>query len=500
MRSRPTTSSALARVRALVASRIGVDRRALAAFRVALALCLCLDLALRARNLTAFYTDAGVLPRTALRDLYPAISALSVHALSGTAWFEIALFALAAGFALALLVGYHTRLALLVSFVLLVSLQARNPLVLNGGDSLLRRLTLWGLLLPLGARWSLDARARVGDATDRSAGVVSAASAALLLQVVFVYVVTALFKHQGTLWDRGLAIRYVFDLREFTVFLGPVLAHHSLLLTAMDYGWVALLTCAPLLVLTTGRARAVLVGCFALAHVGLLCTIGVGIFPLVDLVALLPFVPPFVWDAVEDRLARSRLPALADDVATRLRSPRALTPSLPAPAPVGRLARGTLTVVVCLLLVGMCVWNAASLGYVHLGDDAGGVNPEAYGWNMFAPDPVTTDVWYVAPARLTTGERVDAITGDAVSWAPPPSFAARYPSARWRKYLRNVHKRDLGGLEAGYAGYLCSRWNATHDSGIERLRLAVAVKRARLGGPESVRHHERWNGTCASVT
>lgn len=495
MRS-PNQSAVGERVRALFASRLGVDRRALATFRVALGLLLCLDLVLRVRTLRVFYTDAGVLPRGTLHALYPTLSRLSLHTLSGAVWFEVVLFVLAAGCALALLLGYHSRLALLASFVLLVSLQARNPLVLNGGDSLLRRLLFWGLLLPLGTRWSLDARVRMRNGL--STRVATAASAALLLQVVLVYVVTVLFKHQGTLWGRGLAVRYVFDLREFTVFLGPVLAGHALPLTVVNYGWMALLACAPLLVLTTERVRAALVGAFALAHLGLLCTIGVGVFPLVDLVALVPFVPSFVWDAVERRLNRSGLPAAADALARRLPTPRNVTPTLPAGT--ARVASRGLAVVVCLLLVAMCAWNAASLGYVDVGGNEGSVDPQAYGWNMFAPNPVTTEVWYVAPARTSAGERIDAITGEAVSWAPPPSFERQYPTARWRKLLRNAHKRDLVGIQRAYAGSLCTRWNATHADGLEQISIAVAVQEAQLDGPEPVRHDVRWNGTCASVT
>ncbi|MBP2250009.1 hypothetical protein J2754_000306 [Halarchaeum solikamskense] len=498
MRFRQRTAALVARLRSGFDARFGVDRRGLAAFRLALGALLCLDLLLRARSLRAFYTDAGVLPRGTLHALYPTLSRLSIHALSGALWVEVALFALAAAFALAVLLGYHTRLALLCSFVLLVSLHARNPLVLNGGDSLLRRLTFWGLLLPLGSRWSLDALARVraGVRDARPTRVATAASAALLLQVVLVYAVTALFKHHGTLWGRGLAVRYVFDLREFTVFLGPALAGHALPLTVANDAWLALLTCAPLLVLATGRIRAALVGAFALAHVGLLCTIGVGIFPLVDLVALLPFVPSFVWDGVERRLDRSRLPAVTGALADRLPTPRAVAPALPAGA--RRAARRGLAVVVCVLLVAMCAWNAASLGYADLGTE-GRVDPGQYGWNMFAPDPVTTEVWYVAPAETTGGERVDAITGEAVSWAPPPSFERQYPTARWRKLLRNAHKRDLAGVQRAYAGYLCTRWNAAHADDLERIAVAVAVQDARLDGPEPVTHEVRWRGTCAAA-
>ena len=58
---------------------------------------------------------------------------------------------------LALMVGWHTRLATAVCWVLTVSLHNRNPLVLHSGDVIIRRCSS-GHFLPLGARWSIDAR------------------------------------------------------------------------------------------------------------------------------------------------------------------------------------------------------------------------------------------------------------------------------------------------------------------------------------------------------
>jgi len=63
-----------------LARRFGVDPRALAALRMSLGLLFLADLALRSRDLVAFYTDAGVLPRSVLREEFGGIAALSIHA------------------------------------------------------------------------------------------------------------------------------------------------------------------------------------------------------------------------------------------------------------------------------------------------------------------------------------------------------------------------------------------------------------------------------------
>ena len=51
---------------AKVVDIFGADLRSLATFRIVLALLVLSDLAIRATDLTAHYTDAGVMPRTDL--------------------------------------------------------------------------------------------------------------------------------------------------------------------------------------------------------------------------------------------------------------------------------------------------------------------------------------------------------------------------------------------------------------------------------------------------
>lgn len=83
--------------------------------------------------MSAFYTDDGVLPRSTLAEISPLLEAVSIHAISGSAWVQTGLLAVAACAAVGLLVGYRTRVSTGVSLVLLASLYARNPYVINGG-------------------------------------------------------------------------------------------------------------------------------------------------------------------------------------------------------------------------------------------------------------------------------------------------------------------------------------------------------------------------------
>lgn len=457
--------STVARIRNAFTRRFGVDPRALGAFRASLGVVLLVDVVLRARSLTTFYSDAGVLPRSALATLYPAFHSVSLHAISGAVWVQAALFLLAAGFAAALVVGYRTRLATFASVLLLVSLHARNPLVLNAGDVLLRRLLFWGVFLPLGARWAVDAR---GGERRREA-VAGLATACLLIQVVLVYTTNVAFKLRGDAWIHGDAIRYVFNLDQFTVGFAPVALAYPALLEAAAWGWFALICSSVLLIVLTGRARTVLVSLFAGGHVGMLLTMDLGIFPLVSLVALLPFLPATVWDRVDD-LTRPLAPT-----ATRWRS----TMSVPEFSfTFGRRTRALRSAVLATLLVVMLAVNVMATGVVAVPATVPD-EIEDRSWNMFG-NPPQSEGWYVAHGTFESGRQVRTSVASN-RWDRPPDGQGIYPKARWRKYQSKLSRTDDEALRERLAADVCRRWTAAADEPLRSITIEYVRERTRLG-------------------
>lgn len=465
-------------------SRVRVDARALAGFRVALGVLLLADLLLRARSLRAFYTDAGVLPRSALvtgaDPLHP-----SIHLAVGDAWGQALLFALAGAFALALTVGYRTTLATAGSWLLLVSLHNRMPGVLNGGDVLLRLLLFWALFLPLGAYWSVDSRQdERGPDT-----VASVASAALLCQVVLMYATNAALKSAGEYWVAGTGIQYAFSLEQFTVLFGDHLAAFPTVLHVLDYLWLAAITFSFLLVVLTGWKRVALVAVFVGLHLGMVLTMRLGLFPLISIAGLLPFLPSVFWDELSARVSRRRPVGALARWHVRLADWLPTVRVSDVPAVVGRWHARVRTVVPLVFLVLILLWNVQFLGYTEVaGYDT---VPEAAEpaidltrtdqyWSMFAPDPYLTDGWVVAPGTLANGSRVDAFRGGDVSWGPPEDVSATYPTARWRKYLVGLWRYDTHHREL-FAEYLCDRWDRTHDSDLRAVSVYFVEQPTRLG-------------------
>ena len=75
---------------------------------------------------------------------------VSAHALVlGNGGFEIV-------FGLLLLVGFYSRFAAFVSWILYISIVNRNPMLYNFMNSFIGILIFWSIFLPLGARYSFD--------------------------------------------------------------------------------------------------------------------------------------------------------------------------------------------------------------------------------------------------------------------------------------------------------------------------------------------------------
>lgn len=349
----------------------------------------------------------------------------------------------------------------------------------------------------------------------------------LLVQPIVLYVVNAVIKLHGDVWPSGRAVRLVFSIDSLTVFLGEHLTAYPAVLETMGTAWVVLLCCSPLLILTAGRTRTAVVTAFASAHAGMALTLGVGLFPLVSIAALLPYLPPTAWDAIERpwngsvevmRRLKAETQRRVVDVgeslakrtgvfAGRARSQACPDVTIASATGIGpgvsvdraRVAATAQSVgrgVATAMVIAVRVWNGAALGYIETPEtDAIAVSPQEARWDMFAPSPPKTDVWYVAVGRLDD-EPVGVIRGGDLAWNRSQRRWRSYPSARWRKYLEVVRWGDDQQLRRHFASALCARWDASHRRQLASVTVYVMSQETRLNGEgeptrrSSVREHE----------
>lgn len=159
-----------------------LDLRALALFRALLGVLIAINLGCRSSEAGVFLSDAGVLPR-ALRYALETGSAWSLADIHGSAAFQRLLLVIGIAAALALALGYRSRMAALTAWAIVISVQHRNPFMVVDIDVLLAALLFWALFLPLNGRWSMDAALSITPPPSSPAHR-SIASAALLLQIL----------------------------------------------------------------------------------------------------------------------------------------------------------------------------------------------------------------------------------------------------------------------------------------------------------------------------
>ena len=435
MGSNPTTPTRSARsgFARRIAELFELDTRSLALFRIGLGLLVLFDASGRFADLTAFYTDAGAVPRALTDELRGDAIPLSLYMLDGSALFAGSLLALHALAGACLLVGYRTRPATAIAWLLTFSIQHRNFLVENFGDLILRLLLLWALFLPLAARASLDQR-REREPAARS--FVSFGSAGFIVQLACVYLFTALLK-TGITWQDGSAI--AISLQNDTVAKLPQAAialGFPHLLVFLTHAVRAFEAIGPLLLFVPfalGPLRTALVFVFWSFHLGLFALLELGMFPLVCIVAWCAVLPAWFWDrigvparsrSVDRRRQWLALAALVLVVASNVST---LFPNTPYPALLG----------VPLRVSGL---------YQR--------------WKMFAPNPSKRDGWMIAVGRRADGAEEDLQNGGPVSWDKPGEISSYYPSWRWANYMRAVaHRRPP--VRQAFARWLCQRGTRT---------------------------------------
>lgn len=331
------TSSTWQWVRAKLVKVFGADLRSLAALRIVLGLLVLVDLSRRATDLVAHYSDEGVLPRS---NLDPSPYSFSLNTLSGTPEFQALLFALAALGALSMLVGYRTRLATFAVWLLILSIQLRNPLVLTGGDTLLHLLLFWSIFLPLGAVWSID-RVRASDASSgRHTNApqlcmrfFSVGTVALFLQIALMYWITAINKSgEEWRWD-GTALYYALSFDRGSTEFGSYLLNFPLLLTILTFATLALESLGPFALFSpvvNGPLRTATVAVFMGFHFGILATLSVGLFSLYAALCMVCFLPGWFWDSL--------VPKLSSGISRRVSALRRRTLSAPGTGRLGLLS------------------------------------------------------------------------------------------------------------------------------------------------------------------
>jgi hypothetical protein len=337
-----------------------------AVFRIALALAIAAFLLREWPHSRVLYGDRSPLSYEMALELGRLDGTFSVLQWSGGhLWFEI-VYTLTVFSALAVLVGWRTRITSVLLMVGVLSLENRNPLVGDGGDNVLRIMVIYLVFTRCAQVWSLDARrarARRKDAPygDRTGVALWSAAGLFLLvafgpdtgwplvlwilwavqglwyavnhwyprtegralleagasmlhntalltiavQVCLIYATSGWYKVQGSRWQEGSALHYALNMEYFAPWpwLSGLLAANTVLVLLMSYGTVMLQVAFPF-TLAHRKIKNVLLTVMIFEHLGIAVLLGIPFFSLAMVACDAVFLPTAFLMALGARCRR----------------------------------------------------------------------------------------------------------------------------------------------------------------------------------------------------
>ncbi len=462
-----------------------VDLRSLALLRVALGVLVLLDVWIRWPLARSMYSDAGCFPRSLATTWYeqttraPARGLIwSIHSLSGSeAWVET-LFVIEAVAAVLLILGLFSRVATLVCWFLVASMQTRNPLVVTSGDTLLKLMLMWSVFLPLARTGSLDSWLWQRLATPlRSMQYVSMASAGFILQFVLMYFFTGVAKCNDT-WFSGQAMEFVWRLDIYANETGKKLLEYSWLPPLISHATLLAELFAVWLVLSpwkTAWFRMAVLVIYWMFHIGIAVSMSIGLFPWICMTAWLVLLPGGLWDRIGvPNVSGESLRQTGWGVgATWLRA--------------GHWIAGA----VCgVLIVITLLWNLANLDegkrawLLPYGlEKIGRIATMDQHFQMFGKPPRESP-WFVCRAVLFDDREVDLYRkGEPVDIERSRNFQSVMPDLNWRKLHRNLMADKLRDFRQPLLDYAVRNWNESHPPE-QQVRTAELTMISEPTGPD----------------
>ncbi|KAN0026758.1 hypothetical protein ACTFIV_007749 [Dictyostelium citrinum] len=279
----------------------GVDKRALAAFRVCIGLIGIYDIIERWPDIKAHYSDEGILPRSTVSEVFWNKSWFSFHMMIGSVEGIQVLFLINLLVCFFLTIGYRSRLNMFLHYLFVISLQARNNVVGHGGDVYLRVISFFGIFLPLGSVFSIDSAFKrpVLRLEKKKFVLTNFVTFSIICQVIFLYVFSYVHK-TGDEWRVDYtASYYALQLDYFRTFLVDYIIEFPNVLKLMTIlvlyyeGFGAVLFFSPIF---TAPIRTLGAFGFTMLHIGFGAFMRLGIFSPTCATGTLVIYPTWFWD------------------------------------------------------------------------------------------------------------------------------------------------------------------------------------------------------------
>lgn len=392
-------------------------------------LVVCHDLLVRFSDFTAHYTDLGVLPLQAWYTQYKTPGFWSLAALSSNGIYTLILFFVGLAAAVALVFDKYVRLSTVLCWVVLLSLQNRNPILYQGGDDMLRMVLFWSVFIP-----------KYPKGTGKAYQIVGLATMALLIQALYPLFFSGLYKGAYEWWYKGTAFNYALQLDQLTRPFGLWLRQYPIvtgLLTRVVY--IVELAVLPVFLfpLFRERIRVIVFWTLFAFSLGIILCFMIGLFPLCIMACSVLFIPTSFWQRFKHREVEIYT---QDDASVLVWWGRRF--------------------VLLTFFITVLWWNVVDVRGSRVkfprsmvkGMVALRLNQT---WGMFAPTVFKDDGWLVLSAKLSNGDIVDLNNDNLpVDFEKPSYVLDRFKNDRWRKYTEQIYSSGNAHLRKYFADYL----------------------------------------------
>lgn len=440
-----------------------LDYRSLALFRIVLGSVLLWDLAIRSLDITAHYTDNGVLPRITAIQTFRDTTDFCIHLMSGSLLGQSLIFIFHAAVILAFILGYRTTISSVLGWLLIISLHSRNELLQHGGDHYLRILSFWAMFLPLGKCLSIDSKKRNEPKHD----FFSIVSIAFIFQMCAVYWFAAAEK-VGPEWiSEHSALQYALSISFFSQPFGKWLLNYPTLLGVLTSSTLWLEYILPFfffLPFFTAWFRSISIISLFIFHLLIGMALYLGSLPYVFMIPLVALIPYRLWSIqlrkIDKPFHGMQLPPIHLPIGKFFSSFR-------------KLLAPTVSVLVSVLAIYQLLENIETLpGKPRVIPEdlrwVGSMLRIDQDWGMFAPYPYKIHGWYVIQTESISGKK-EAIQGREPAsngFKRPSSVTSLFRNGHWLSFAIKIYA-ERPELFSNWADSICK-----NDSTIDGEKLA----------------------------
>lgn len=421
--------------------------------RIFISLIILVDLMFRFQNIEAHYTQEGVLPAFIIKTYYPFYQYyFSIHNFYDTIIGQSILFGLHFILAFFLLIGYKTTLFTVLNFIFLISLHHRNPLILQGGDDLLRITLFYMIFLPWGKNFSIDNIIYSKNQSQNSDDLgFSWIYVVFLINIAFIYLFSALLKNEEEWRVGGEAIYYALSLDTLRTGIGNLIYPHFHLLKIFTYiiyyGFEIFLPVVLIFSPSVKIRNTMAIG-IILLHLFIVSALKVGLFPYVGIsTAIMLLIPS---EKIEMNIIKYRKLNFI----------------------------GSIFIFILILRYNLATLNTEFFSITLWEDRLLNSIGLAQRWNMFSPGVKRYDGWLVLRGIQENNTEWDLTHNDSKIHYERTNKNMNFLNGdRWRKFIENYEQVKYNFVKPYFCYYLLNQWNKNHpEHKIESLNIMYIKK------------------------